>query len=123
MYEKNHTASKNVHLLDSAFPVTILNRTRRIWLYLPEGYAASTKRYPVLYMHDGQNLFDEATSFSGEWEVDKTLDALPDACIVVGIDNGGIKRMNEYNPHNTPQFGKGKGDNIWSSSLKPSNPT
>lgn len=109
MHEKNHTASKNVHVIDNAFPISILNRTRRIWIYLPEGYAASEKRYPVLYMHDGQNLFDEATSFSGEWEVDKTLDALPDACIVVGIDNGGLKRMNEYNPHTTHQFGKGEG--------------
>src|SRR6185436_17362584 len=78
-------------------------------LYLPKGYKQSKKRYPVLYMHDGQNLFDDSTSFSGEWKVDETLDLLENPCIVVGIDNGGLKRMNEYNPHDTEQFGKGEG--------------
>lgn len=62
-----------------------------------------------MYMHDGQNLFDEATSFSGEWKVDETLDSISNACIVVGIDNGGDKRMTEYNPNDTEQFGKGEG--------------
>ncbi len=62
-----HTASRNVYIIDNSFYIPTLNRTRRIWIYLPEGYTTSKKKYPVLYMHDGQNLFDEATSFSGEW--------------------------------------------------------
>ncbi|MBE7174224.1 MAG: alpha/beta hydrolase [Williamsia sp.] len=86
-----------------------LERTRRIWIYLPADYAATRQRYPVLYMHDGQNLFDEQTSFSGEWGVDEILDGKRAACIVVGIDNGGIKRMTEYNPNDNPQQGKGEG--------------
>jgi predicted alpha/beta superfamily hydrolase len=87
-----------------------LGRTRRIWVYLPAAYSASTaKRYPVLYMHDGQNLFDNSTAFAGEWGVDEALDSIKNACIVVGIDNGGAKRMNEYNPNDTQQFGKGEG--------------
>ena len=53
-------------------------------------------------MHDGQNVFDDATSFSGEWGVDEALDTLGlkyKECIVVGIDNGGDKRLNEYCPY------------------------
>lgn len=106
---KSHTASKNVQVIDTSFNIPQLGRTRRIWVYLPPGYASSSKKYPVLYMHDGQNLFDEATSFAGEWGVDETLDSLTNACIVVGIDNGGNKRMNEYNPNDTKDYGKGEG--------------
>jgi predicted alpha/beta superfamily hydrolase len=68
-------------------------------------------RFPVLYMHDGQNVFDDATSYSGEWGVDETLDSImAKTCIVVAIDHGGTKRMNEYNPYDTDRFGKGEGN-------------
>jgi predicted alpha/beta superfamily hydrolase len=70
-------------------------------------------RYPVLYMHDGQNLFEDSTSFSGEWGIDEALDSLGKRfgeVIVVGIDNGGDKRMNEYSPFDMERFGKGEGD-------------
>jgi alpha-glucosidase len=53
-------------------------------------------------MHDGQNVFDEVTSFSGEWGVDEAIDTLglkTKECIVVGVDNGGDKRLNEYCPY------------------------
>lgn len=104
-----HTASENVRILNDAFYIPTLDRSRRIWLYLPKGYDKSKKKFPVLYMHDGQNLFDEATSYSGEWRIDEILDSVPLACIVIGIDNGESKRMNEYNPNDTEQFGKGEG--------------
>jgi predicted alpha/beta superfamily hydrolase len=106
---KLSTASAQVTVIDTAFAIPQLNRTRRIWVYLPKGYKTSRKKYPVLYMHDGQNLFDNATSFAGEWGIDEAMDSIKNACIVVGIDNGGIKRMNEYNPNTTRQFGKGEG--------------
>jgi predicted alpha/beta superfamily hydrolase len=64
-------------------------------------------------MHDGQNVFDDSTSFSGEWGVDETLDTLEiktKEVIVVAIDNGGDKRMNEYSPYDMDRFGKGEGD-------------
>jgi len=65
-------------------------------------------------MHDGQNLFDNATSYSGEWGVDEYLDSIfkkgKKEVIVVGIDNGLNKRMNEYNPWEFQNFGKGEGD-------------
>jgi predicted alpha/beta superfamily hydrolase len=109
-----HTVSKNVTVIDTAFFIPQLKRTRRVWIYLPESYNASRlKKYPVLYMHDGQNVFDEATSFAGEWGVDEALDSLTEKtkeCIVVAVDNGGDKRMNEYNPYDHKKFGKGEGD-------------
>lgn len=96
------TASKNVRIIDTAFFIPQLNRHRRIWIYLPETYATSKKKYPVMYMHDGQNVFDASTSFSGEWGVDETMDSLNDEkseMIVVAIDNGGVHRMSEYTPY------------------------
>jgi predicted alpha/beta superfamily hydrolase len=110
---KATTSSSNVHIVDTAFFMPQLNRYRRISIYLPPSYAGSRKRYPVLYMHDGQNVFDEATSFSGEWGVDETLDSLGarfGELIVVAIDNGGDKRLNEYAPYDMEQHGKGEGE-------------
>src|SRR5206468_3445667 len=107
--ERKSTASIHVHVLDSNFFMPQLNRHRRIWIYLPESYKQSKKRYPVIYMQDGQNIFDDATSFSGEWGVDDALDTLhkeTKECIVVGIDNGGDKRMNEYCPYDMEKYGK-----------------
>ncbi len=109
---RKHTALPQVNLLDSAFFIPQLNRTRRIWVYLPADYATTNKKFPVLYMHDGQNLFDEATSGFGEWGVDECLDSLfkkGKECIVIGIDNG-TKRMNEYNPYEFKPYGNGEGD-------------
>jgi predicted alpha/beta superfamily hydrolase len=102
------TASPNVRIVTTDFDMPQLGRKRRIWIYLPPDYAGSNKRYPVLYMHDGQNLFDAATGFAGEWRVDETLDALGSGCIVVGIDNGGEHRIAEYSPWPT-RFGNGEG--------------
>jgi len=102
-----------VHIVDSAFFIPQLNRTRRVWIYLPADYSASKKNYPVLYMHDGQNVFDDLTSFAGEWNVDETLDALgkhSEEMIVIAIDHGGSKRINEYCPYDMEKFGEGEGD-------------
>ena len=99
---KKSTANKNVRIIDTTFFIPQLNRTRRVWVYLPLSYNSSSKKYPVLYMHDGQNVFDDATSFSGEWGVDEAIDTLglkTKECIVVGIDNGGDKRIDEYCPY------------------------
>lgn len=109
----NHTAAENVTIMDEEFYMPQLDRYRRIWLYLPPDYETSGKDYPVLYMHDGQNLFDAATSFAGEWEVDETLNALfaegKDVPIVVGIDNGGGNRIDEYTPWPNTSYGGGDG--------------
>jgi predicted alpha/beta superfamily hydrolase len=109
-----HTAADNVAILDEAFYMPQLNRDRRIWLYLPPDYDTSSKDYPVLYMHDGQNLFDDYYSFAGEWGVDESLNDLSGAgdygCMVVCIDNGGILRIDEYSPWNNPDYGGGEGE-------------
>jgi alpha-glucosidase len=109
---KSSTASGNVQVL-APIPMPGLERERTLRIYLPPGYATSDKRYPVLYMHDAQNLFDAATSYAGEWEVDETLDALAKSggleLIVVGIDNGGDKRINELLPWPSPRFNPAHG--------------
>lgn len=111
---KPYTASVQVRVVDTAFSVPQLNRTRRIWIYLPKSYTTSSKAYPVLYMQDGQNLFNEQTASFGEWGIDECLDTLQQLlnkeCIVVGIDNGGDKRMTEYNPYDNAQYGKEEGE-------------
>jgi len=107
------TAGAGVSVWPDRLSMPGLGRDRSIRMYLPPGYATSTKRYPVPYMHDGQNLFDAATSYAGEWAVDETLDAIAKSqgleLIVVGIDNGAEKRMTELNPWDHPRFGQGEG--------------
>ena len=101
-----HSASASVRVLALDFPMPPLGRrTRRVWLYQPPDYDQQpARRYPVLYVQDGQNAFDQVTSFSGEWGIDETLDALHQAdpargnCLVVAVDNGGPLRLDEYSP-------------------------
>jgi len=108
---KKHTVSTNVHIISENFDMPQLGRQRRIWIYLPVDYATSNKKYPVIYMHDGQNLFDEYTSGYGEWGIDELMDKVPvqKQCIVVGIDHGGDYRITEYDPYDS-KYGKGRGN-------------
>ncbi len=104
------TASENVHVLQDSFYMPQLDRYRKIWIYLPGDYTTSDKRYPVLYMQDGQHLFDEATSRGRigpiEWAVDETLDARIEAGIIVALDhNPDMKeRIPEFYFHPTPEY-------------------
>jgi predicted alpha/beta superfamily hydrolase len=83
-------------------------RTLRVWL--PPGYAGlhGRRRYPVLYLNDGQNLFEPSTSFTGvDWQVDEAAARLIDEdrivpLVIVGIDNGGPRRSREYLPYRDP---------------------
>jgi len=77
-----------------------LDGERELLAYLPPSYADTTRDYPVVYMHDGQNVFDEATSNDGEWEVDETMERLaPDLeAIVTAIPNAEAMRTVEYSP-------------------------
>ncbi len=70
------TATDNVSIITDSFYMSEFDRYRRVLIYLPPDYASSGIDYPVLYMHDGQNVFDASTSFVGEWEVDETLNSL-----------------------------------------------
>jgi predicted alpha/beta superfamily hydrolase len=94
------------------FKSQVFRNTRFIRVWLPPGYdepSEQARRYPVLYLNDGQNLFEPALSFTGvEWQVDETADRLIregviDPMIVVGIDNGAKDRFREYMPHRSLQ--------------------
>ncbi|NJL74605.1 MAG: alpha/beta hydrolase [Saprospiraceae bacterium] len=99
------TYKGKVFVVDQEFHIPHLNRKRKVWMYLPPDYEHTDKRYPVIYMQDGQNLFDEKASFAGEWYVDETLDHLfhhhgDQGAIVVGVENAkeGTQRLSEYSP-------------------------
>ncbi len=112
--DKPSTAGPTVKVLHPALEMPGLERSRTLRLYLPPGYAQGTRRYPVIYMHDGQNLFDDATAYAGEWGVDEALHDLAGRTgfevIVVGIDNGGEKRMNELSPWPNAKHGAAEGE-------------
>ncbi|HXZ31078.1 MAG TPA: alpha/beta hydrolase-fold protein [Terriglobales bacterium] len=96
----------NLHVHE--FTSSVFRNTRMLRVWLPPGYDApenSSRRYPVFYLNDGQNLFDKTTAYAGvEWGVDETADrlireaAIP-PLIVVGIDNAQSNRMKEYLPY------------------------
>lgn len=94
------------------FRSRIFRNTRLLRVWLPPGYddhENRDRRYPVLYLNDGQNLFEPATSFTGvEWQVDETADRLiregtVAPMIIVGIDNAGKARLREYMPYRSLQ--------------------
>lgn len=87
------------------FKMPQLGCKRTVRIYLPVDYSISSKHYPVIYMHDGQNVFqDETATYGTCWNVGKTLDEMQQAgdiegCIVVATDCGeGGERYNEYSP-------------------------
>lgn len=111
----SHTTGSQVQILSSQFWLPQLKRYRRIWVCLPTQYSQEpNRRYPVMYFHDGQNVFDAATSFAGEWRVDEALQQLEqtsgwEPIIAVGIDNGGSDRISELTPFRNPTYGGGRG--------------
>ena len=111
---KSSSAEANVYVLEQEFQIDGLNRSRKIRVYLPPGYDSTSQHYPVLYMHDAQNLFDDSTSYVGEWGIDESLNELASESefrlIVVGIDNGQEKRMNELSPWENKKFGEAEGE-------------
>jgi len=112
--KKRHTVVGTIKIGQNIRSPQLGNR-RDILVYLPPSYDdAQQKRYPVLYMHDGYNLFDEATSYTGEWQVDETMERLANEegleVIVVGIPNNGPQRMDEYSPFVDRRYGGGKGN-------------
>lgn len=99
-----HTLTGNIQL-HSSFHSRHLPLDRDIIVYLPPGYDDNpSRRYPVLYLQDGQNLFDAATAFLGnEWGLDEAAESMIQRgeiapLIIVGIYNTGVKRISEYTP-------------------------
>lgn len=103
------TASKEITKFIIAAPQ--LDTLKTIWVYLPKNYQNSKKYYPVIYMHDAQNLFDASTSYAGEWKVDEYMNQLiTNESIIIGIEHGNQKRIDELTPYKHEKYGGGKGD-------------
>jgi predicted alpha/beta superfamily hydrolase len=91
------TGIPHVHVLPK-FYIPQLNRHRHIWVYLPPSYAHSAQHYPVVYMMDGQNLFDPRAAYAGTWQIAQSMEHLhyklgfPEA-IIIGVENGGVDRI------------------------------
>lgn len=115
------TATSQVSTFNIVSPE--LQTTKKIWLYLPKNYSATKKKYSVIYMPDAQNLFDAKTSYSGEWNIDEKLDSLSAQVIVVGIEHGNEKRLEELTPYPHEKYGGGKANQYLDfivNTLKPS---
>ncbi len=118
-----HTLTGNI-IVESDFSSKNLANKRNIVIYLPPNYKQNSKtHYPVLYLHDGQNIFDRATSFIGqEWQCDETAEKLILAnkiqpIIIVGIYNSGEARIDEYTPSVDKRHGKGGKANLYAKFL------
>ena len=112
-FEPPHTLTGQFHILRQ-FRSLALQNERDILVYLPPGYDHDpARRYPVLYMHDGQNLFDAVTAFAGqEWHLDETAEALIGAghiapLIIVGVGHAGVARAEELTPSRDPRHKAG----------------
>ena len=107
-FDKDHTVVGWVEIIP--FESKIFHNTRMLRVLVPANYFSphnARRSYPVLYMQDGQNLFDEATSNTGEWHVDETVEHLVGSfkippMFVVGIDYAGAERSFEYLPYPNP---------------------
>ncbi len=101
-------------LVSEEFYIPQLDRTRKIWALLPYDYYATQKRYPVLYLQDAQNLFDEGSEY-GNWEIDKKLSLLAEYgrgdIIVVAIEHGQEDRIKEYVFESNQLTPEGEGKN------------
>ena len=101
-----------IEVISDQFEIPQLIKTRRIAALLPHDYYENDRRYPVLYLQDGQNLFDDYAPF-GSWEVDKKLSLMQQRgtgdIIVISIDHAHEERIAEYNPGGNPRLGKAQG--------------
>lgn len=102
-----------IKTIDEHFEIPQLIKTRRITALLPHDYETSGKRYPVLYLQDGQNLFDDFAPF-GSWELIKRLAWMADKglpeFIVIAIDHAEKERIREFTPSTKTKLGVGEGE-------------
>jgi predicted alpha/beta superfamily hydrolase len=115
----NHTMTKEeqsqhpiIEVIAEKFEIPQLEKERRIYALLPHNYYETDKVYPVLYLQDAQNLFDDHAPF-GNWAIDRRLAELSRIgkgdIIIIAVDHGGRERISEYSPYYHRKFGKGKG--------------
>jgi len=103
----------DIQVIAKRFIMPQLRRRRRVSVLLPWNYKENpNKRYPVLYLQDGQNLFENDAPF-GTWGVDHQLARMAQnghsELIVVAIDHGGKERIREFSPYDSPKWGEGMG--------------
>lgn len=100
-----------VHLISKEFEIPQLNKKRKVWALLPHDYHQTSERYPVMYLQDAQNLFNEQSAF-GNWEIDKKLAVMAEyqigKIIVIAVEHADKERVLEYNVGNTV-LGQGQG--------------
>lgn len=100
-----------IRLISEEFEIPQLNKTRKIWALLPHDYDTSEEHYPVLYLQDAQNLFNEDAEF-GNWQIDKKLAVMSDygigKVIIIAVEHGADERLKEYNVGKTV-LGQGLG--------------
>jgi predicted alpha/beta superfamily hydrolase len=108
-----HSATGTILVREKVWSFHLKN-SRPLLVYLPPSYSIQPeRRYPVLYMQDGQNLFDHGTSYTSEWRVDETMQRLSREgveAIVAGIPHAGGQRLAEYGPFDDLYHGAGRGD-------------
>lgn len=100
-----------VKLISEEFEIPQLNKTRRVWALLPHDYDNSQERYPVMYLQDAQNLFNENAKY-GNWEIDKKLAVMSEykigKIIIIAVEHAEQDRIKEYNVGKTV-LGVGQG--------------
>ncbi|MFK7807068.1 MAG: alpha/beta hydrolase [Saprospiraceae bacterium] len=101
-----------IRVIEEAYAIPQLGRKRRIAALLPHDYEETDKKYPVLYLHDGQNLFDPNAPY-GNWGVDKAMAwmaslGLPQV-VIIAIDHGNVNRLKEYAPFTNKSVGIAEG--------------
>jgi predicted alpha/beta superfamily hydrolase len=112
LHARSKVAPGTIERISSVYSPQLDNE-RDVLVSLPAKYEMRECRYPVIYMHDGQNLFDPAMSFAGSWNVDVAMAVLSLGgleAIVVGIPNMGHERLAEYSPFDHPGVSAGRGD-------------
>ncbi|MDI9869905.1 alpha/beta hydrolase [Flectobacillus roseus] len=101
-----------IRLISDSFDMPQFDTKRAVYILLPHDYDKTDKKYPVMYLQDAQNLFQEGSEF-GNWGIDKQLAVLASRghgdVIIVAIAHGGENRYKEYSPYNNPKLGKGEG--------------
>lgn len=100
-----------IQLISDEFEIPQLNTTRKVWALLPHDYDYSNESYPVMYLQDAQNLFNENAEY-GNWEIDKKLAVMSEynvgKIIVIAVEHAEEDRVKEYNVGKTV-LGKGQG--------------
>mgnify|MGYP005853737495 FL=1 len=101
-----------IKVIEENYEIPQLNATRKISALLPSDYYETDKSYPVLYLQDGQNLFNPEATY-GDWAIDHSMEKLKKEgfgdLIIIAVDHGEEERITEYLPYNHPRFGDGKG--------------